>query len=71
MWFVRIVVLLPIAVTLTLGQDLNIIPDILKPLLVRREQYESFNFLANLSEKAFHFGKIGIDLGTNKCIRLT
>lgn len=45
------------------GQDLNVVPNILKPYFWNTDQTTPINFMANISEKLFHFKKIGIQFG--------
>lgn len=47
----------------SLSQDLNLIPNILKPYFVSADQLVSINLMANISEKLFHAQKIGLTFG--------
>lgn len=51
------------------SQDLNIIPNLLRPYLRNAEPYTPINLMANISEKLFHAHKIGLKFGMeNKCL---
>lgn len=50
-----------LASTVISGQELNVIPDILRPYLLAVDQYQSFNLMANLSEKLFNIQQIGFE----------
>lgn len=54
--------LLPLSATI-LGQELNIVPNLLRPVLWNTEQLLPINLMANISEKLFHFSKIGLKFG--------
>lgn len=46
-----------------LAQDLNILPNLLRPYATSVDQYVSINFMANVSEKFFHAQRIGLSFG--------
>lgn len=56
--FIYLVLIQPILV-----QELNIIPNILRPYFMTAEQLLPINLMANISEKLFHFQKMGIKFG--------
>lgn len=45
------------------GQDLNVIPNLIRPYFRHAKQIEAVNLMANISEKIFHFKKIGLKFG--------
>lgn len=45
------------------GQDLNLIPNLLRPYFRYTNQNHVINLMANISEKLFHFKKIGLKFG--------
>lgn len=46
-----------------IAQELNILPDLLKPYLYHAEDRKPINFLGNVSEKIFNFKRIGFKFG--------
>lgn len=45
------------------GQELNVVPNLLRPYFWAADQHEPINLMANISEKIFHFKKIGLSFG--------
>lgn len=56
---VAVVALLITAADRTSGQELNVIPDILRPYLNHRDELLSLNFAAAINERLFHIGRTG------------
>lgn len=46
-----------------LAQELNIIPNIVRPYFWSVDQHISINIMANISEKIFNFQRIGLKFG--------
>lgn len=46
-----------------LSQELNVIPNLLRPYFWHTNEHVPINLMANISEKLFHFKKFGIQLG--------
>lgn len=44
-------------------QELNVLPNVLRPYFWNTDQHHPINFMANISEKLFHFKKIGLKFG--------
>lgn len=45
------------------GQELNVIPNLLRPYIRSADQIQVINLMANISEKVFNFKKIGLKFG--------
>lgn len=65
---IRCLVLVGVLVQSTVSQDLNIIPNILRPFFMNAEQLPPINLMANISEKLFHLHKIGLHFGKKNSI---
>lgn len=62
----KIVVVLIICLCVVInisGQELNVIPNLLKPYFRNAQDHIPINLMANISEKIFHTKKMGFRFG--------